>query len=100
MWNKSRAVGGYVYLWLIHADVWQKPTQQVAQLCSTLCDPVDYSPPGFSIHGGGMNIGVGCQDLLQGIFPTQGSKQQLMCLLHQQASSLPLVPPGKPSINE
>ena len=23
----------------------------VAQSCSTLCDPMDYSPPGFSVHG-------------------------------------------------
>ena len=24
---------------------------EAAQLCPTLCDPVDYSPPGSSIHG-------------------------------------------------
>ena len=24
---------------------------EVAQLCPTVCDPVDYSPPGFSVHG-------------------------------------------------
>ena len=24
---------------------------EVAQLCLTLCDPVDYSLPGFSVHG-------------------------------------------------
>ena len=23
----------------------------VAQLCLTLCDPLDYSPPGSSVHG-------------------------------------------------
>ena len=23
----------------------------VAKLCSTLCEPMDYSPPGFSVHG-------------------------------------------------
>ena len=22
-----------------------------ARLCPTLCDPMDYSPPGFSVHG-------------------------------------------------
>ena len=32
--------------------------------------------------------------LLQGIFPTQGSDLHLLCLLHWQADSLPLVPPG------
>ena len=24
---------------------------EVAQSCPTLCDPVDYSPPGSSVHG-------------------------------------------------
>ena len=46
----------------------------VTQLCLTLCDPMDYSPPGSSVHGDspGKNTGVGCHALLQGIFPTQG----------------------------
>ena len=42
------------------------------------------------------NTGVGCHFLLQGIFPTQGSNPCLLCLLHWQVGSLPLVPPGKP----
>ena len=42
----------------------------------------------------GNYTGVGCHALLQGIFLTQGSGSQLLCLLHWQASSLPLVPPG------
>ena len=33
--------------------------------------------------------------LFQEIFPTQGSNPSLLCLLHCQADSLPLVPPGK-----
>ena len=46
----------------------------VAQSCLTLCDPMDCSLPGSSIHGNspGKNTGVGCHALLQGIFPTQG----------------------------
>ena len=36
--------------------------------------------------------------LLQGIFPTQGSNACLLGLLHCQAGSLPLVPPGKPCL--
>ena len=40
--------------------------------------------------------GVGCHAHLQGIFPTQGSNSRLLCLLHWQAGSLALVPPGKP----
>ena len=43
------------------------------------------------------NTGLGCYFLLQGIFPTQGSNQHLLCLLHWQADSLPSRPPGKPS---
>ena len=38
---------------------------------------------------------MGCHALLQGIFPTQGSNPHLLCLLHWQAGSLPLAPPGK-----
>ena len=44
----------------------------------------------------GKNTGVYCHALLQGIFSTQGSNLHLLCLLHWQAFSLPLVPPGKP----
>ena len=46
----------------------------VAQLCPTVCNPIDCSPPGSSAHGDfpGKNTGVGCHALLQGIFPTQG----------------------------
>ena len=38
--------------------------------------------------------GVGCHALLLGIFLTRGSKTHLLCLLHWQTGSLPLVPPG------
>ena len=51
----------------------------VAQLCPTLCNPMDCSPPGSSVPGDspGKNTGVGCHALLQGIFPTQGSNPGL-----------------------
>ena len=47
----------------------------VAQLCPTLWDLMDCSPPGSSVHGDspGKNPGVVCHALLQGIFPTQRS---------------------------
>ena len=41
----------------------------------------------------GKNTGVGCHALLQGIFPAQGWNPRLLCLLHWQVGSLPLVPP-------
>ena len=55
------------------------------------------SSPGSTIHGDppGKNTGVGCYALLQGILLTQGSDLRLLCLLHWQAGSLPLAPPGK-----
>ena len=67
------------------------------QSCLTLCDPME---PARLLHPWdslGMNTGVGCHALFQGIFPTQGSNLHLFCLLHWQAGSLPLMPPGKPT---
>ena len=64
----------------------------VVQLCPTVCDPMDYSPPDSSVCGNspGQNIGVGFHALFQRIFPTQGSNSGLphcrwilYCLSHQ-----------------
>ena len=59
---------------------------------------MDCSPLGSPVHGDspGKNTGVGCYALLLGIFPTQGLNMGPLCLLHWQAGSLPLAPPGKP----
>ena len=66
----------------------------VTQSCQTLCNPMDCSPPGSSVHGDspGKNTGVGCHALLQGIFPTHGSnpglphcRQILYHLNHQES---------------
>ena len=47
---------------------------EVSQLLLTLCDLMDCSLPGFSIHGifQARILELGCHFLLQGIFPTQG----------------------------
>ena len=68
----------------------------ITQLCLTLCDPMDCSPPGSSVHGDspGKNTGVGCHALLQGIFPTQGSNpglpqcRQILYYLSHQGSPI------------
>ena len=39
----------------------------------------------------------GCHALFQRIFPTQGLNLHLLCLLHWQAGSLTLQPPGEPT---
>ena len=54
-----------------------------AQWCLTLCNSIDCSPPGHSVHGifqarilEGVSISFSW-----GIFPTQGSNPYLLCLL-------------------
>ena len=47
----------------------------------------------------GKNTGGGCHALFQGIFLTQGSNMNLLCLLHWGVGSLPLAPPGKPFLS-
>ena len=65
------------------------------QWCLTLCDPMDCSPPGSSVHGI-LQARILEWVFLQGILPMQGSKQHLLYPLHWQAGSLLLTPPGKP----
>ena len=59
----GREVGGgfrignnCVHPWWIHVDIWQNQYNAAAaakslQLCPTLCDPIDGSPPGSPIPG-------------------------------------------------
>ena len=51
----------------------------VTQSCPTLCDPMDCSLLGSSVHGdsSGKKTGVGRHTLLQGVLPTQGSNPGL-----------------------
>ena len=52
------------------------------QSCSTLCHPMDCSPPGFSCSqdSPSKNTGVGCHFLFQGIFLTQGFNLSFSCV--------------------
>ena len=81
------------------SDSWP-PCVLSLQSCLTLCDPMDCSTPGSSVHGDspGKNTGVGCDALLQGIFPTQGPNPQSSVTPPMQADSLPMSQQGKPSI--
>ena len=62
-----------------------------AKPCPTLCNPMDYSPPGSSVHGDfpGKIIGVDCHFLLQEMFLTHRLNLCLLHLLPWQADSLP-----------
>ena len=74
---------------------------QSLQSCPTLCDPMDYRPPGSFVHGIIRNeYWRGCHFLLQGVFPTQGLNPCPLCLLHWQAGSLTTVPPGEPTVGQ
>ena len=65
---------------------------QLLQSCPTVCDPMDYSPPGSSVHGDspGKTTEVGCHALLQGNLPNPGIKPRSPAL---QKDSLPSEPP-------
>ena len=72
-----------------------------AQLCPTLCDPIDpidCSPPGFSVYGifQARMLEWVASFLLLGIFLTHGSSMRLWCLLHRQVDSSPLRYVGGP----
>ena len=63
--------------------------------CLTLCNPMDCSPPGSSVHGDSpdKNTGMGCHALLQRIFQTQELNRGL---LHCKQILLPAELPRKP----
>ena len=67
----------------------------VTQSCPTLCNPMGFSPPGSSVHGGspGKNTGVSCHALHPGDLPNAGIEPKAPTL---QGDSLPAEPPGKP----
>ena len=64
---------------------------KVAQVCPTLCDPMDSS------SSPGQNTGVGSLSLLQGIFPTQGLNPGLQ---HHRQILYQLSHKGRPRILE
>ena len=39
------------WVWWVQQWNWKKKKSEVTQSCPTLCDPVDYSPPGSCVHG-------------------------------------------------
>ena len=79
-WFKTGKEDKAVYCHPAYLTYMQSSVCLVTQSCPTLCDPMDCSPPGSSVHedSPGKNTGVGCHFLLQGIFPTQGSNPGLL----------------------
>ena len=69
---------------------------KLAQLCLTLCDPMDCSPLGSSVHGilqARNGNGLPCPPPRQ--LPNPGMESRSPTL---QADSLPSEPPGKPCL--
>ena len=66
---------------------WKKVKVKVAQLCLILCDLMDCTLPGSSVHGifQAIILEQVAISFIQGIFLTQGSNPCLLCLLHWQA---------------
>ena len=58
----------------------EKKENEVTQSCPTLCDPMDCSPPGSSVHGifQARVLEWTAISLLQGIFLTQGLNPDLL----------------------
>ena len=76
---------------------------QSLQSCLTLCDPMDCSLPGFSVHGILQARILEWVAFLQRIFLTQVSNSHLLCLLHCRWFLYPLShleSPGSTSVNE
>ena len=81
----------YFFLWL-HACMCAK----LLQSYPTLCNPMDCSLPGSSVYG------ILQARILEWVAKPSSRRSsqsrdptQVSCLRHQQAGSLPLVPPGK-----
>ena len=90
LWSQQQS--GFHYMLLLFSD---------AQSCLTLCDPMDCSPPGSSVHGilQARILEWVAIPFSRGSSGNQGMKLHLslsLKFLHQQVDSLPLVPPGKP----
>ena len=65
----------YIYIY-IYTYIYICMKVLLVQSCPTLCDPMDCSLRGFSVHGIFQEeYWVGCHFLLQQIFPTQGVNQ-------------------------
>ena len=89
--GNSHHISDRVFMPIISSKVVVVVAQSI-QSCPALCDPMDCSPPGSSVHG-----------ILQArvlkwgaLLSSRGLNPSLLCLLHWQAGSLTLVPSGKP----
>ena len=88
-----------IFVTLLYAAIKCDVCAELLQLCLILCDSVDHSQPGSFVHGifQARILERVAMPSSSGIFLIQGLNPHLLCLLHLQTSSLPLVLPGKPN---
>ena len=76
IWQWAWRPEGFPRSSVIKESAWNAGESEVAQLCPTLCDPVDCSLPGFSVHGIFQARVLECVDLgsipVSGRFPEEG----------------------------
>ena len=89
----------HIFNQVIKVNITSKSESEVAQSCPILCDPMDCSPPGSSVHGilQARILEWVAMPSLGGIFPTQGWK---LCLLFPalEAEDFPGGSDGKASV--
>ena len=102
--NVTRQTGIWIFKVLFHRLTKQGVLNKLGmcakslQLCLSLCDPMDCSPPGSSMGFPRQEYWSELPFLSPGDLPNQGIEPHNSCLLHWQGSSLyHLVPPGEPS---
>ena len=108
MGRRSKEEERHVHVWLMHFAVQQKLTHHCkatlclrVKSCPTLCDSVGCSPPGSPVHGilQARILEWGAISFSRGSSSSRDQTPSLLPVLHWQAGSLPLAPPGKPQSN-
>ena len=98
VWQKTKFCKAIIFQWKNESSIWLKYVKVlVAQSCQTLCDPIDWSSPGSSVH-----------DIIQArilkwvaISFSRGTSHprdqtHASCITGR---SLPSEPPGKPTMD-
>ena len=90
----SRNAAAIIFYLQVHILPWEECVHAKSlQSCPTLCNLMDCSPPGFSVHGDFFRSGLPCPP--PGDLPDPGIKPSSI-LSRWQVGSLLLAPPGKP----
>ena len=95
-YNQYTLESKYTIIYVLHEILCMHA--KVLQSSLTLCNPRDCALPDSSVHGilQSRVLERVAMPSCKGSSCSQGLNPSLLCLLHWQATSLPLAPPGKP----